>query len=168
MADLDHLAPTLRASVEAGIAAMPYLWVESGARSHARQQQLYNDYLAGRGNPANRPGTSNHEYDETSTWPITDAENEATSLAGGCWALAVDFGAPGADFAELHARAAEFGLVFPLSREPWHGQPIQVAESYRVAGAWRRLPQPAPPAPPVDLDPLHANGRLVVPIGDTP
>jgi len=153
MPDLDHVHPVLRARVEAtGVA------VNSGARSHARQQQLYDDYLAGHGNPANRPGTSNHEYDEGAAFPYPDSE--ASTLVGGAWALAVDF-------AEPYPHGAD-GLCFPVPGEPWHAQPSEVTESYRVAGAWRRLPVPPPPAPPVDPDPLHLNGRLLVPFGAAP
>ncbi len=150
--DLDHLHPVFRDRVLAtGVD------VNSGARSHARQQQLYDDFVAGRGNPANRPGTSNHEYDESAAWPITDAENEATSLPGGCWALAVDF-------AEPYPHGAD-GLCFPIPGEPWHGQPSEITESARVVGAWRRLPSVQPAPPPVDPDPWHIAGRTVLQIG---
>lgn len=112
--------------------------VLSGARSHARQQQLWDDYQAGRGNPANRPGTSWHEFDESVPWPPSDGE--ASALVGGPWAVAVDFSTP-------YPHGAP-GLCWPIPGEPWHAQPVEITERQRVAGAWRRLPLPAPPPPP--------------------
>lgn len=157
MADLDHLHPEFRRRVEAtGVA------VNSGARSHARQAQLYQcrqDKLRtgvcncpDGCNPANMPGSSWHEFDEGAAFPNTDSA--ASPLVGGAWAMAVDF-------AEPYPHGAD-GLCFPIPGEPWHGQPSEVTESYRVVGAWRRLPTPAPP---VDPDPLHTNGRLMLAIG---
>lgn len=150
MADLEHLHPVFRERVLAtGVG------LASGARSHARQQQLWNDFQAGRGNPANRPGTSWHEYDESVEWP--PADGDASSLVGGPWALAVDFAQPyphGAD-----------GLCWPIPGEPWHAQPSEVTERQRAAGAWRRLPavEPAPPPapPPILLDPIKEDVMFI-------
>jgi hypothetical protein len=139
VADLAHLHPVFRERVIAtGVSVL------SGARSRARQRQLYDDYLAGTGNPANPPGTSWHEYDETAPWPdVGAADSAATSLVGGCWALAVDFEEP-------YPHGAP-GLTFPIPGEPWHAQPTEVPEKTRTSGAWRRLPLPAPTAP----EPVH-------------
>lgn len=76
------------------------LSITSGYRSPERQRQLYEDYLAGRGNPANPPGTSNHEF------------GLAADLAGNL------------DCA--HAAAAAVGIIFPIAGEPWHAQPREV------------------------------------------
>ena len=88
--------------------------ITSGWRSSQRQQELYDGYvkrLPGY-NPANRPGTSNHE---ASPW-------------GEPMALAADLHG---DLAQANARAGEFGLHFPIVRvEPWHCQPIEVSYAY--------------------------------------
>ncbi len=145
-ANLEFLHPVFRDRVLATGAD-----VVSGARSHERQQQLWDDYQAGRGNPANRPGTSWHEYDESVAWPPADGQS---ALVGGPWAMAVDF-------AEPYPHGAE-GLCFPIPGEPWHAQPAQITESQRVDGAAERLPPPtvAPPAPP--LDPYEIGDRHVL------
>lgn len=117
-ADLEHLHPEFRRRVQAtGVR------VYSGARSTMRQGQLYQDYLAGRGNPANPPGTSWHEF--------------GPGIPGGEWAMAVDFEEP-------YPHGAP-GLCFPVSSEPWHAQPAEITESARVAGAENRLALPAAP-----------------------
>ena len=36
-------------------------WINSGYRSSDEQQTLYSRYLEGTGNPANPPGSSNHD-----------------------------------------------------------------------------------------------------------
>ena len=81
-------------------------WINSGHRSSEEQQTLYDLYLQGTGNPANPPGSSNHE-----------AEPWGTPMA-----LAADLAG---DLDTAHARAAEFGLHFPIAAaEPWHVQPV--------------------------------------------
>lgn len=137
--DLDHLHPEFRRRVEATGAA-----INSAARSHAKQQDLWDcrqhkeatgvcDCVDGC-NPANPPGSSWHEYDEEALFPYPDSE--ASPLVGGPYALAVDF-------AEPYPHGAP-GLCWPIVGEPWHAQPVEVPESQRVAGAWRRLPMPEP------------------------
>ncbi|MCA1571943.1 MAG: glycoside hydrolase family protein [Chloroflexi bacterium] len=122
---LDHLHPVFAIRV-ANACRRRGTSVYSGARSTERQRQLYEDYLAGRGNPANPPGTSWHEYGE--------------GIPGGRWAMAVDFAEP--------YPHGEPGLVFPIRGEPWHGQPAEITESARVWGAENRLPPiPDKPAP---------------------
>jgi GH24 family phage-related lysozyme (muramidase) len=88
--------------------------IYSGWRSSQRQQELYNGYVQGIPgyNPANPPGTSNHE---ACPW-------------GDPMALAVDLQG---DLALANARAAEFGLHFPIANvEPWHCQPVEVTYAY--------------------------------------
>lgn len=121
VAGLDNLHPVFAQRVANACRARGTS-VYSGARSTIRQGQLYQDYLAGRGNPANPPGTSWHEYGE--------------GMKGGRWALAVDFAEP--------YPHGEPGLVFPIRGEPWHAQPSEIPESARVAGAENRLPSIAP------------------------
>lgn len=116
-ADLEHLHPTFRDRVLAANKQFGTS-VLSGARSTERQRQLYQDFQAGRGNPANPPNTSWHEY--------------GPGLTGGEWAMAVDFNKP-------YPHGAP-GIIFPIKGEPWHGQPSEIPQSARVAGAEKRLP----------------------------
>lgn len=86
----------------------------SGWRSSERQRELYDGYIQGLPgyNPANRPGSSNHEAN-----PWGDPMALAADLQG--------------DLAEANARAGEFGLHFPIANvEPWHCQPVEVAYAY--------------------------------------
>ena len=145
MADLEHLHPIFRERVLTAIDDYPGAYVLSGARSTTRQGQLYDDFLAGRGNPANPPGTSWHEF-----------ADGARSLPGGPWALAVDLAG---DYAGIRRNAARYRLCFPIAGEGWHAQPAEITESARVVGAWERLPAPAPPP---DPDPLRIGGRPVL------
>ena len=69
--------------------------VGSGYRSIAEQVVLYNKYLAGTGNLAAPPGSSNHNFGLASDGPHWGGRN------------------PGA-----------FGLAFPVRGEPWHVEPI--------------------------------------------
>ena len=127
VAGLDNLHPVFAQRVANACRARGTS-VYSGARSTVRQGQLYQDYLAGRGNPANPPGTSWHEYGE--------------GMKGGRWALAVDFAEP--------YPHGEPGLVFPIKGEPWHAQPPEIPEPSRVAGAENRLPAVTAPSPKED------------------
>lgn len=68
--------------------------VSSGFRTRAQQQHLWDEYRAGRGNLAARPGTSRHES-----------------------GLAVDLGGDAALRAQL---AAKYGLENTVPGEPWH------------------------------------------------
>jgi GH24 family phage-related lysozyme (muramidase) len=124
VADLENLHPVFRARVLEACSAAGTS-VLSGARSTERQRQLYNDYLAGQGNPANPPGTSWHEHGE--------------GIPGGRFAMAVDFNQP-----YPHGQP---GLIFPIKGEPWHGQPEEIPEPARVAGAENRLPAVTAPPP---------------------
>ena len=73
--------------------------VNSGYRSNAHQQQLYNRYLAGNGPVAARPGSSQHNF-----------------------GLAADL-APGNARDTHGALARQFGLAFTVPSESWHVEP---------------------------------------------
>ena len=78
------------------------IWnINSGYRSYAEQTALYNAYLAGTGNLAARPGTSNHEG------------GRAVDVSG------ADGSAVGRSSKRANACAAQ-GLCFPVVGEPWH------------------------------------------------
>jgi hypothetical protein len=80
--------------------------ITSGYRSSQQQQKLFDLFKAGKGNPANRPGTSNHEG-----VPFGPAEGLAADIHG--------------DYSRLHAAAAKHKLHFPVAKERWHCQPIE-------------------------------------------
>lgn len=124
VAGLDYLHPTFAARVANACRARGSS-VYSGARSTEEQAELYRRWQAGTGSPANRPGTSWHEY--------------GAALIGGPAALAVDFDQP-----YPHGEA---GLIFPVAGEPWHAQPTEIPETWRVLGAEKRLPVPPIPQP---------------------
>lgn len=142
VAGLDHLHPIFAARV-ANACRVRGTSVYSGARSTEDQAELWRRYQAGTGNPANRPGTSWHEY--------------GPELLGGPDAVAVDFNEP--------YPHGEPGLIFPLAGEPWHGQPTEIPETARVAGAERRLP--ASPAPKEEPEVSKVAYPLAVQSGET-
>ena len=82
------------AAADAGIE----LGIRSGFRSHARQRWLYRAFRAGHGNPAERPGYSNHQDGRALDLVIYD---EAT-------------------YAWLTAHARRFGFTQTVREEPWH------------------------------------------------
>jgi hypothetical protein len=61
---------------------------------------LYAKYLAGTGNLAAKPGTSNHEHGDAA-----DVNVNGTSLAS---------------YKNAKELAAQLGLHFPVGGEPWH------------------------------------------------
>lgn len=83
--------------------------IVSGYRSYAAQLKLWLLYLAGLGNPANRPGTSNHE---------ADAGEPAT--AADVYVRGVPFWTYVNKRPTLAAYARRLGLTQPHSSEPWH------------------------------------------------
>lgn len=96
---LAGLAPAFSRRLVELLDACPHpVGITSGYRSPAEQQRLYDLWRAGKGNPANRPGTSRHEV------------GEAADLTG----------ARGAAGAWYRGNAGRFGLRFPYAHEPWH------------------------------------------------
>jgi lysozyme len=117
-AKAEWLHPVFRERLERLYDQVPFTCV-SGGRSRQRQAELYNDFKAGRGNPANRPGTSWHEYDEDGTTLAQAADIHPK---------------PGKSYAQMQAAAKNLGLHFPVSKELWHVQPIEAKSSARTAG----------------------------------
>jgi LAS superfamily LD-carboxypeptidase LdcB len=84
------------AAAEAGVYLQPW----SGFRSHERQKELHDDWKAGVGNPAAKPGYSNHQ---------TGRAIDINLL-----------GVPKETFAWLTKNAARFGFRRTVASEPWH------------------------------------------------
>lgn len=110
MSGTEGLDPTFAQAIEALIAASGgRLSIESGFRSDEQQQQLWDAAVQKYGSPeAARkwvapPGHSNHNR-----------------------GMAVDLGG---DTALAHELAPRFGLVFPMSWEPWHIEPVHARDS---------------------------------------
>ncbi len=83
--------------------------VGSGYRSNAEQQVLYDRWMRkvpGQAQAA-KPGSSNHNFDLAADLVYKDG---------------------GREFA--HANASKYGMVFPMSFEPWHIEPLN-AKSLR-------------------------------------
>lgn len=114
----EWLHPEFKRRLESLYDVVPFT-VTSGGRSTHRQAELYRLFKQGRGNPANPPGTSWHEYNPESDDPWTLAQ-------------AADI-EPKAGFtdADLHREGKQFGLWFPIRKEPWHLQPWPETESSR-------------------------------------
>jgi hypothetical protein len=74
------------------------LRIESGFRNRRQQAALYRAWRKGKGNPAARPGRSNHQSGR---------------------ALDISVSAPGT-LEWLQANASAFGFKRTVSREPWH------------------------------------------------
>lgn len=105
MAGTDGLDSGFAASLQQLIRASGgRVWINSGYRSVERQTQLWNAAVKKYGSPeAARhwvapPGSSNHNH-----------------------GVAADLGG---DMKVAHQLAAQFGLVFPMSWEPWHIEPV--------------------------------------------
>lgn len=121
---LNKVNPELRLRVELCLSDVPSLWVESAYRSPAQQQRLYDLYLAGKGPPANRPGTSMHEK-----------------------GLAVDLACRPEDSGARARAIKKHGLYQPYrTREPWHMEldpkrkPVEVPD---VVTASKTVKKPA-------------------------
>lgn len=80
----------------------------SGYRSPADQLRLWLLFLAGRGNPANRPGTSMHEKGEA-----VDAYIGGVPFWSWC------------DTHGHHSDALSIGLTFPHTNEAWHVERVR-------------------------------------------
>lgn len=89
------------------------LLIVSGRRSRAEQQALYDAWIAGIGNLAAEPGTSEHEKGRAADLRIVD---DAVT-----WRL-------------VHTEAEIRGLRFPIYREDWHVE---------ADPAWVAPPHPA-------------------------
>jgi LAS superfamily LD-carboxypeptidase LdcB len=84
------------AAADAGVYLQPW----SGFRSNEKQAQLYEDWKAGVGNPAAKPGYSNHQSGR---------------------ALDINLlGVPKATYAWLVKNAARYGFRRTVASEPWH------------------------------------------------
>lgn len=109
MAGIDGLNPQFTQAIEAMIAASGgRLSIESGYRSGAQQAALYQAAVqkygaAGASKWVAPPGHSNHE------------RGMAVDLSG--------------DISLAHQLAPRFGLVFPMSWEPWHIEPVHARDS---------------------------------------
>src|SRR5215472_10139569 len=112
MADTTGLQPDFAADILKLIAASNgKIWINSGYRSDERQAQLYQAAVqkygaAEAGNWVAPPGHSNHNR-----------------------GLAVDLGG---DLGLAHQLAAQFGMTFPMSWEPWHIEPVGIRGKYGV------------------------------------
>lgn len=81
----------------------------SGFRSFAKQMALYLAFLAGKGNPANKPGSSKHEA--TGGYKVARAVDlYIEGVAFWTWV----------DRNGLRKQAEARGLTQPYSHEPWH------------------------------------------------
>jgi hypothetical protein len=107
--------------------------VDSGYRSPAEQEPLYQAYLNGTGVLAAKPGSSNHNHG---------------------LAMDVSFSSPAVQ-QWAHSNAAAFGLSFPLlaQGEPWHIEPLGVRSGeYNPVEYSKGAPPGGVTAPVDDLD----------------
>lgn len=74
------------------------IWIRNGFRQHEHQEWLYQAYRAGWGNPAARPGYSNHQSGLALDLNVREPETLA-------W---------------LEANAKRFGFKRTVRSEPWH------------------------------------------------
>lgn len=99
--DLSGLHPTLTDTLDAlAVDIGRPIRVISGWRTRHEQTVLYDRFIAGTGNLAAVPGTSNHE----AGW-AADAYVDGVALA---------------DVAGAATRARKLGLAFPVAGEAWH------------------------------------------------
>lgn len=117
-AKAEWLHPVFRIRLDQLYDVVPFT-NKSGGRSTQRQAELYRLFKAGKGNPANRPGTSWHEYWEDGSVLAQAADIHPQS---------------GSTFAQLHAAGKRHGIHFPVKSEGWHAQPIEAKSSARVKG----------------------------------
>lgn len=107
------LIPALRERLEWGLSYADAYGIgttlTSGKRSRTEQARLHARFIAGKGPPANRPGTSAHEVGMAAD--ITPDRNS--------------------DYVHLHAVWRYLGLAVPYPREPWH---VEVPNWKRYAG----------------------------------
>ena len=107
------LVPAFRERLEWGLSYLDAYSIStrvtSGKRSRKRQAELYAAFKAGKGNPADPPGSSVHEFGMGAD--ITPDR--------------------GSDYQYLHAVWRYLGLAVPYPREPWH---VEVPNWRRYAG----------------------------------
>lgn len=116
------LNPTFLARVRQWVAAVGQPFhITSGYRDIGRQAQLYQAYLAGRGNLAAKPGSSMHNFGLAIDGPHWGSKN------------------PGA-----------FGLVYRVRGEPWHVEPVdaKALKGGAAGDAFGFAALPQPPATP--------------------
>lgn len=125
--DLSGFTPEFQAALGPFLSAAPgEIGITSGYRDIATQERLWNAALEKYGSPeAARkwvapPGNSRHNYGQAADLRFASPDVQE-------WA---------------HANAAEYGLAFPMSWEPWHIEP-NGARGGAVAGA---APTQAPTA----------------------
>lgn len=121
----------------------------SGVRTGDEQQRLYDLYLAGEGNLAAPPGSSQHEF-----------------------GAAADVSGEFLNWLHQDGRAAQYGLGFPVAGEPWHvelvgqpasqgppGPPTLVGPDFGAMNEWleRAAPQGTSPE---DMATLERNAIL--------
>jgi hypothetical protein len=80
--------------------------IGSGFRTYQEQSEFYRAHKEGRGNPANPPGTSEHEFGRAA-----DLESDPETLR---W---------------MRENAEQYGLRFPYEKEPWHVEAIDQART---------------------------------------
>ena len=85
------------------------LWIKSGFRSHEHQVWFYEAYRSGYGNPAARPGYSNHQSGR---------------------ALDLDILGEGT-YAWLEKHAKKYGFARTVRGEPWHWELVKKARRKR-------------------------------------
>lgn len=114
MAGFDGLHPTFRERLERMCRDLG-LTVTSGYRSSEKQRQLYECWKTRKPGcaPANPPGSSNHEAVPN----------------GPAAGLAADLG-PRSKMSAAHQAARNYGLHFPIAKEPWHCQPQEVRSTH--------------------------------------
>ncbi len=97
---ITKLNPEFACRLSRYVTAHPATTITCGWRSYETQQILHNQFLAGTGSPANRPGTSKHE---TGLAADLGGVTEAARLA-----------------------ATQFALVYTVGNEPWHIEGIGI------------------------------------------
>ncbi len=114
---------------------------ESGWRSSSKQKELYDCYQRGTPgcNPANPPGTSNHE---SVPWNDEDRRSLAVDVhpdgyVRGLKRIIRRIGrtATNADYALMQRVMAKYKIHFPISSEKWHAQPLEAPKGY-----WTGMP----------------------------
>lgn len=102
------------------------LQIMSGARTHARQKELFaNSDRSGR--MVARPGHSNHEVRADGTAKAVDLMwNGLTLKSGQAPKDVIDY---------VHQNARKYGMYFPMSWEDWHIEPLGTRGSSPVGSA---------------------------------